>query len=153
MLSIPLSATALGVLTVMCVWHHVATCIGPELINHLTPASAPRYGTVLENVVFDPATREVDYSSDFLTENTRACYPIESIDNSKIPCVGGHPKNIIMLTCDVFGVLPPVSKLSPEQAMYHFIAGYTSKVRGVFVCLVYGSTVLCMMAEAQYMLL
>ena len=63
-----------------------------------------------------------------MTENTRASYPIEYIDNAKVPCVGGHPKNLILLCCDAFGVLPPVSRLTTEQAMYHFISGYTAKV-------------------------
>lgn len=92
--------------------------------------SAIRFGSVLENVVYDEETREVDYKDNSLTENTRASYPIEYIDNAKIPCVGGHPKNIIFLTCDAFGVLPPVSKLNSSQAMYHFISGYTAKVAG-----------------------
>ena len=92
--------------------------------------SAIRYGTVLENVVYDPQTREVDYDDTSITQNTRASYPIEYIPNAKIPCIGGHPKNIIFLTYDAFGVLPPVSKLTPEQAMYHFISGYTAKVAG-----------------------
>jgi phosphoenolpyruvate carboxykinase (ATP) len=91
---------------------------------------AIRFGSVLENTVQDSASREVDYSDKSLTENTRASYPIEYIPNAKIPCVGGHPENIILLTCDAFGVLPPVSRLSPEQAMYHFISGYTAKVAG-----------------------
>jgi phosphoenolpyruvate carboxykinase (ATP) len=96
----------------------------PEIFN------AIRYGSVLENVVFDPETRQVDYTKADLTENTRCAYPIEYIPNAKIPCVGGHPKNIILLTCDAFGVLPPVSKLSSAQAMYHFISGYTAKIAG-----------------------
>lgn len=91
---------------------------------------AIRYGAVLENVVFDEATHEVNYDDASITENTRVAYPIEFIDNAKIPCVGPQPKNIIFLTCDAFGVLPPVSRLTPEQAMYHFISGYTAKVAG-----------------------
>jgi phosphoenolpyruvate carboxykinase (ATP) len=91
---------------------------------------AIRFGTVLENVVFDPITRLVDYSNASITENTRAAYPIEYIPNAKIPCMGGHPKNIIMLTCDAFGILPPVARLSTAQAMYHFISGYTAKIAG-----------------------
>ncbi len=96
----------------------------PDIYN------AIRYGTVLENVVFDPKTREVDYSDTSITQNTRASYPIDFIDNVQFPCIAGHPKNIIFLTCDAFGVLPPISQLSPEQASYHFIAGYTAKVAG-----------------------
>jgi phosphoenolpyruvate carboxykinase (ATP) len=91
---------------------------------------AIRFGAVLENVVFDPNTREVDYHDTSITQNTRTSYPIEYIPNAKIPCIGGHPKNIILLTCDAFGVLPPISRLTPEQAMYHFISGYTAKVAG-----------------------
>ena len=94
---------------------------------------ALRFGAVLENVVLDPATREVDYKDVSITNNTRGSYPIEFIANAKIPCIGGHPKNVIFLTCDAFGVLPPVSKLSPAQAMYHFISGYTAKVAGTEV--------------------
>jgi len=94
---------------------------------------AIRFGTVLENIVMDEDTRVVDYTDTSKTENTRASYPIEYIDNAKIPCVGGHPTNVVFLTCDAFGVLPPVSKLTPEQAMYHFISGYTAKVAGTEV--------------------
>ncbi|MDM8518886.1 phosphoenolpyruvate carboxykinase (ATP) [Anaerolineales bacterium HSG6] len=94
---------------------------------------AIKYGTVLENVVYDELTHAVDYSDVSITQNTRASYPIEFISNAKIPCVGGHPKNIILLTCDAFGVLPPISKLTPAQAMYHFISGYTAKVAGTEV--------------------
>lgn len=91
---------------------------------------AIRFGAVLENVVYDEHTREVDYDSDKFTQNTRTSYPIDFVPDAKIPCVGGHPKNIVFLTCDAYGVLPPVSQLSPEQAMYHFINGYTAKVAG-----------------------
>ena len=91
---------------------------------------AIRLGTILENVVFDEESREVDYDNSSITENTRACYPIEFIPNAHIPCTAGHPKNIIMLCCDAFGVLPPVAKLTKEQAMYYFISGYTAKVAG-----------------------
>jgi phosphoenolpyruvate carboxykinase (ATP) len=91
---------------------------------------AIQYGSVLENVVFDSETREVDFDDVSITQNTRAAYPIEYIDNAKIPCVGGQPTNIIFLTYDAFGVLPPVSSLTSAQAMYHFISGYTAKVAG-----------------------
>jgi len=91
---------------------------------------AVRFGAILENVVYDPLTRVVKYEDLSITENTRCSYPIEYIPNAKIPCIGGHPKNIVFLTCDGFGVLPPVSKLTIAQAMYHFISGYTSKMPG-----------------------
>ncbi len=94
---------------------------------------AIRFGTVLENTVQDPATRQTDYTNCTLTENTRASYPIEYIPHAKIPCIGGHPSNIVFLTCDAFGVLPPVSRLTPIQAMYHFISGYTARVAGTEV--------------------
>jgi phosphoenolpyruvate carboxykinase (ATP) len=96
----------------------------PDIFN------AIRFGTVLENLVYDKSTREVDYTDTSITQNTRASYPIHHIKNVQIPCVAGHPQNIIFLTCDAFGVLPPVSKLTPEQASYHFISGYTAKVAG-----------------------
>jgi phosphoenolpyruvate carboxykinase (ATP) len=94
---------------------------------------AIRFGTVLENVVVDESSREIDYDSAAITENTRAAYPIEFIDNAKIPCVAGHPRNVIFLTCDASGVLPPVSRLSRPQAMYHFLSGYTARVAGTEV--------------------
>lgn len=88
------------------------------------------FGTVLENVVFDENTRLIDLDSDRVTENTRASYPLDFIENSKADRLGGHPENIIFLTCDAYGVMPPVAKLNVEQMMYHFISGYTSKVGG-----------------------
>ena len=91
---------------------------------------AIRFGAVLENVDYSEETRVVDYTGTTFTENTRCSYPIEYIPNAKIPCVGGIPKNVVFLTCDAFSVLPPVSRLTPEQAMYHFISGYTAKVAG-----------------------
>ncbi len=92
--------------------------------------NAIQFGTVLENVVVDPATRQADYDSEKYTENTRAAYPVDAISGAVIPGVGGHPNVIIFLTADSFGVLPPISKLSKEQAMYHFLSGYTSKMAG-----------------------
>jgi phosphoenolpyruvate carboxykinase (ATP) len=88
------------------------------------------FGTVMENVVFDPVTRVPNLDDAARTENTRAAYPLTSIPNIVPEGYGGHPKNIIMLTADAFGVLPPVSRLTPEQAMYHFLSGYTAKVAG-----------------------
>jgi phosphoenolpyruvate carboxykinase (ATP) len=93
-------------------------------------ATTRRFGTVLENVVFDPETRVLNLDDDRFTENTRAAYPISFIDNAEPSGQGGHPKNVIMLTADAFGVLPPVSRLTPEGAMYHFLSGYTAKVAG-----------------------
>ncbi len=93
-------------------------------------AATRRFGTVLENVVFDPVTRFIDLDDASLTENTRAAYPLTFIENAVESKRGGHPKNIIFLTCDASGVMPPIARLSVEQAMYHFISGYTSKVGG-----------------------
>lgn len=92
--------------------------------------SAIRIGTLLENVRFFEGTDIVDYDNTSVTENTRAAYPIDFIDNAVHPSIGSAPKNIFFLTCDAFGVLPPISKLTVEQAMYHFISGYTAKVAG-----------------------
>lgn len=89
-----------------------------------------KFGTILENVVYDPVTRYIDLDDDRFTENTRASYPIDYISNAVKSKVGGHPKNIILLTCDASGVMPPIAKLTPDQALYHFISGYTSKVGG-----------------------
>ena len=91
---------------------------------------AIRFGTVLENVVYDETTREVNYNSNAITENTRAAYPLEFIDNTRSPSLAGHPRHVIFLTCDASGVLPPVSRLTPEQAMYQFLSGYTARVAG-----------------------
>ena len=86
--------------------------------------------TVIENMVFDPDTLELDFEDDSLTANMRCAYPLNYISNASDNALGGHPKNIIMLTCDAFGVLPPISRLTPAQAMYHFLSGFTSKVAG-----------------------
>jgi phosphoenolpyruvate carboxykinase (ATP) len=105
---------------------------------NLSPESEPdifqalRFGAVLENVVLDE-DHEVNFADTRITENTRGAYPIHFIRNARIPCVAGHPTDIIFLTCDAFGVLPPVSALTPQQAMYHFISGYTAKVAGTEV--------------------
>ncbi len=107
-------------------------------VIRLSPESEPeiyattrRYGTIIENVVFDTVSRKIDLDDDAVTENTRASYPLEFIPNI-VPdgYVKTHPKNVIFLTCDASGVLPPISKLNPEQAQYHFISGYTSKIAG-----------------------
>jgi len=96
-------------------------------------ATTKRFGTVLENVVFDPITRLIDLDDDTLTENTRACYPLDFIANAVPEKKAGHPKNIILLTCDASGVMPPIARLTPNQALYQFISGYTSKVGGTEV--------------------
>ncbi|HYM02184.1 MAG TPA: phosphoenolpyruvate carboxykinase [Stellaceae bacterium] len=93
-------------------------------------ATVHRFGTVLENVVLDPATRMPDLSDGSLTENTRACYPLDFIPNVSPTGMAPHPDNVIMLTADAFGVLPPIARLTPEQAMYHFLSGYTARVAG-----------------------
>jgi phosphoenolpyruvate carboxykinase (ATP) len=93
-------------------------------------AATHRFGTVLENVVIDPQTRALDLDSDAKTENTRAAYPVDFLPNFVKSGMAGHPKTIIMLTADAFGVLPPIAKLTAEQAMYHFLSGYTAKVAG-----------------------
>ena len=99
----------------------------PDIWNALA------FGSVLENVVYEPNSHLVDYDNTSITENTRGSYILDDIPNAKLPAVGIHPKNVIFLTCDAFGVLPPVSKLSPAQAMYHYISGYTAKVAGTEV--------------------
>jgi len=107
-----------------------------KVIN-LSPTAEPqiyactrKFGTILENVVYDPVTRNLDLDDELMTPNTRAAYPLHYIDNAVPDKKAGHPKDIIMLTCDASGVMPPIARLTPEQAMYHFISGYTSKVSG-----------------------
>jgi phosphoenolpyruvate carboxykinase (ATP) len=107
-----------------------AKCINLSQNREPEIFQAIRFGTVLENVVFHGQTREVDYTSAAITENTRAAYPVEYISGAVVPCMAGHPKNIIFLTCDATGVLPPVSRLTSAQAMYHFLSGYTARVAG-----------------------
>lgn len=107
-----------------------AKCINLTLEKEPEIWKAIRYGSVLENVVLDEHTRVADYDDVAKTENTRTAYPIHYIDNAVIPSVGGLPQNIFFLTCDAFGVLPPISKLETAQAMYHYISGYTAKVAG-----------------------
>lgn len=93
-------------------------------------ATTRRFGTILENVVIDPETRRIDLDDSSLTENTRSSYPIDQISNADLDGRGGHPRNVIFLTCDAFGVLPPIAKLDRAQALYHFLSGYTAKVAG-----------------------
>ncbi|MEM7267742.1 MAG: phosphoenolpyruvate carboxykinase [Pseudomonadota bacterium] len=93
-------------------------------------ATTTKFATVIENMVFDPHTKELDFEDDSLTQNMRCAYPLEYISNASKTARGGIPKNVIMLTCDAFGVLPPIARLSPAQAMYHFLSGFTSKVAG-----------------------
>jgi phosphoenolpyruvate carboxykinase (ATP) len=93
-------------------------------------ATTKRFGTILENVVMHPDTRKLDLDDQSLTENTRGSYPLEFIDNAILTGQAGHPNNIVMLTADAYGVLPPISRLTPERAMYHFLSGYTARVAG-----------------------
>ena len=107
-----------------------AKCIRLNRLNEPEIYQAIRFGAVLENVILDPASRQPDFVDARLTENTRAAYPIEFIPNFVPGGRAGHPSHLVFLTCDAFGVLPPVSRLTPEQAMYHFLSGYTAKVAG-----------------------
>ena len=93
-------------------------------------ATTRKFGTVIENMVYDEKTLELDFDNDHLTPNMRCAYPLDYIANASPSALGGHPKNIIMLTCDAYGVLPPIARLTPAQAMYHFLSGFTSKVAG-----------------------
>ncbi len=109
-------------------------------VIRLSPTAEPeiyactqRFGTILENVIYDPVSRLIDLDDDEITENTRASYPLRYIENALLEGHGGHPRNVILLTCDASGVMPPIARLTPAQAMYHFISGYTSKVGGTEV--------------------
>ncbi len=93
-------------------------------------ATTTRFGTVIENMVHNPETKEIDFADARHTANTRCAYPLDAISNASATGLAGHPKSIIMLTCDAFGVLPPIARLTPAQAMYHFLSGFTSKVAG-----------------------
>ena len=106
-------------------------------VIRLSPEAEPqihactrRFGTILENVVVDPLSRRLDLNDDALTENTRGAYPLDYIENYLPPKMAGHPRNVVFLTCDASGVMPPISRLTPDQAIYHFISGYTSKIAG-----------------------
>jgi phosphoenolpyruvate carboxykinase (ATP) len=106
-------------------------------VIRLSPEAEPqihactrRFGTILENVVLDPLSRRLDLNDDALTENTRGAYPLDYIENYLPPKMAGHPRNVVFLTCDASGVMPPISRLTPEQAIYHFLSGYTSKIAG-----------------------
>lgn len=107
-----------------------AKCINLSKENEPEIYNAIRFGSVVENVVMDDKTREFDFDDGSLTENTRVGYPINYIPNAAIPGIGGQPKTVIFLTADAFGVLPPISRLTPEQAMYYFVSGFTSKLAG-----------------------
>lgn len=93
-------------------------------------ATTSRFATIIENMVYDPETLDIDFTNTSLTENTRCAYPLEYISNASATGLGGHPKNVIMLTCDAYGVLPPIARLTPAQAMYHFLSGFTAKTPG-----------------------
>lgn len=107
-----------------------AKCIGLSKEREPGIHGAIQFGAVLENVTFDEDSREVDFDSAAITENTRVSYPIEHMSNALVPCVAGHPTNAVFLCCDLFGVLPPVSRLSRQQALYYFVSGFTAKATG-----------------------
>ena len=108
----------------------LSACINLKEENEPDIYRAIKFGSLVENVVMDPETRELDFDDDSLTENTRVGYPVDYISNAQIPGEGGIPKVVIFLTADAFGVLPPISRLSKEAAMYHFVTGFTSKLAG-----------------------
>jgi phosphoenolpyruvate carboxykinase (ATP) len=93
-------------------------------------ATTRRFGTIIENMGYDPATRELDFADSSRTENTRCAYPLDAIPNASRTGLSGHPRHVVMLTCDAFGVLPPIARLTPAQGMYHFLSGFTAKVAG-----------------------
>ena len=107
-----------------------AKCVGLSAEKEPQIYNAMKFGAVLENVGFKKDTRDVNYFDTHITENTRASYPLEFIPNAQLPAVTGHAKNVIFLTCDAFSILPPVSKLTTAQALYHFYSGYTAKIAG-----------------------
>jgi len=96
-------------------------------------ATTEKFGTVIENMVFDPETFDLDFEDNSITDNMRCAYPLDYISNASPSSLGGHPQNVIMLTCDAYGVLPPIARLTPAQAMYHFLSGFTSKTPGTEV--------------------
>jgi phosphoenolpyruvate carboxykinase (ATP) len=104
---------------------HLSAAAEPEI-----HATTRRFATIVENMVYDPDTLEIDFDNDSLTSNTRCAYPLDYISNASCTGLAGHPRHIVMLTCDAFGVLPPIARLTPAQAMYHFLSGFTSKVAG-----------------------
>ena len=110
---------------------HLSAEAEPEIY-----ATTAKFGTVIENMVFDSETKELDFADESLTANMRCAYPMHYISNASETGLAGHPKNIIMLTCDAFGVLPPISRLTPAQAMYHFLSGFTSKTPGTEIGIV-----------------
>ncbi|MFQ5639016.1 MAG: phosphoenolpyruvate carboxykinase (ATP), partial [bacterium] len=107
-----------------------AKCIQLSLEKEPQIYNAIRFGSIAENVIYDKYSHVLDYDDGSITENTRATYPLHFIDNALIPGISGHPKNVVFLTADAFGVMPPIVKLTKEMAMYHFLSGYTSKLAG-----------------------
>jgi phosphoenolpyruvate carboxykinase (ATP) len=107
-----------------------AKCIHLSEDNEPEIYKAIRKGALVENTVFHPGTKRINFENGSITENTRVSYPLHYIANSLEPSIGGEPENIFFLTCDAYGVLPPISRLNPEQAMYQFISGYTAKIAG-----------------------
>jgi phosphoenolpyruvate carboxykinase (ATP) len=107
-----------------------AKCIGLNPNTEPVIYNSIKFGSLLENIIIDSKNHNIDFNDTSITSNTRVSYPINYVSNAKIPCIGTHPNNIILLSCDAFGILPPISKLTHEQAMYYFISGYTAKIPG-----------------------